>query len=182
MTEAKILHEEENLVSLRRAVVQDDGALVSFTLAPRWRSTAIPGTRNYVKSDLTWLYRHRRPLLEQALFLTLGKGKGQFAGSLPQSGIKRRPSGNWAGGFVLRCFFSLESGIKPMKFTHPPEMRLLWGESGNSVALFINGEPWAFIHEEKNHGYSKGVLRASIGNPWDQALFENTFLRGVAAT
>lgn len=64
-----------------------------------------------------------------------------------------------------------------MVFKEPPAMKLLWTDSGQSVALFLNGEPWAFIHEGKNHGYSKGILRPAFGNPWDRALFEKTFMR-----
>jgi hypothetical protein len=64
-----------------------------------------------------------------------------------------------------------------MMFTNSPKFRLVWADSGHSVALFLNGDPWAFIHEDKNLGYSKGILRPTIGNTWDQTLFEKTFLR-----
>jgi hypothetical protein len=77
---------------------------------------------------------------------------------------------------LKRGFFPVEQNIRPVVFAHPPHLRLLWSDSGHSVALFLNGEPWAFIHEEKNHGYSKGILKPTTGNPWDQALFEETFL------
>ncbi len=62
-----------------------------------------------------------------------------------------------------------------MEFARPPELRLLWAESGHSVALLLDGEPWAFIHEGKNHGYSKGVLRPTVSNTWDQELFDRMF-------
>lgn len=76
---------------------------------------------------------------------------------------------------LLRSLSPLQRCVKPIKFATTPELKLLWADSGHSVALILNGEPWSFIHEEKNHGFSKGVLRASLGNPWDQDLFERTF-------
>jgi len=76
---------------------------------------------------------------------------------------------------VRRDHLHIQQDIIPMLFKEPPEIKLVWTDSGESVALFLNGEPWAFIHEEKNHGYSKGILRPTIGNPWDQELFEKTF-------
>jgi hypothetical protein len=66
-------------------------------------------------------------------------------------------------------------GIKAVTFKKPPELKLRWAASGHSVAVFVNGEPWAFIHEERNRGYSKGVMTPAVGNLWDQELFEKTF-------
>ena len=76
-------------------------------------------------------------------------------------------------------------GIKQLEFVRPPELRLLWTDSGNSVAVYLNGEPWAFIDEHTNKSYSKGILTCSLGsawdlnskagNPWNQELFEKTF-------
>jgi len=68
-----------------------------------------------------------------------------------------------------------------MRFESPPELRLLWADSGNTVALYLNGEPWAFIDEETHKGYSKGVLKPAaplpaMGNQWDQELFEKLFI------
>jgi len=78
--------------------------------------------------------------------------------------------------FILRqSFLDIEQDVRPMAFKRMPEMSLLWADSGQSVALYLNQEPWAFICEGKNRGYSKGILRPSIANPWDQALFEKTF-------
>jgi hypothetical protein len=63
----------------------------------------------------------------------------------------------------------------PFRMNPPPTFQLIWGDSGHSVAVAVNGEPWAFIHEERNHGYSKGIVRPTIGNVWEQELFEQTF-------
>ena len=79
------------------------------------------------------------------------------------------------------------AGIKELALENPPKLKLLWTDSGNSVAVYLNGEPWAFIDEHTQKAYSKGVLNSSlgkswnqvstsIGNPWDQKAFERTFL------
>jgi hypothetical protein len=50
------------------------------------------------------------------------------------------------------------------------------------VALYLNGEPWAFIYEGTHQGYSKGILKpaaahlSQIDNLWDQELFEKKFM------
>ena len=62
-----------------------------------------------------------------------------------------------------------------MAFEKPPELKLIWTDSGNGFALFLNGEPWAYIQEEYHCGFSKGILRPTIGNPWNQELFEKLF-------
>jgi hypothetical protein len=75
-------------------------------------------------------------------------------------------------------FPCVEQDVRPMVFEKPPELRLLWSDSGHSVALYLQGEPWAFIEEETHKGYSKGILKPAVGNPWDQELFERTFEAG----
>jgi hypothetical protein len=65
-----------------------------------------------------------------------------------------------------------------MTFKKLPQLRLIWSESGHSVGVLLDEEPWAFIHEAKNRGYSKGVLNVEAGNLWDQGLFEKTFETG----
>jgi len=71
---------------------------------------------------------------------------------------------------------TIEKDILPRTFNKSPNLELLWSDSGQSVALFIDQTPWAFIPEGKNHGYSKGILGPTIiGNTWDQALFEKMF-------
>ena len=62
-----------------------------------------------------------------------------------------------------------------MAFDTTPSLRLLWTESGNGVALFLQDKPWAFFHESKNHGFSKGILTSTVGNPWNEQLFQATF-------
>jgi hypothetical protein len=91
----------------------------------------------------------------------------------------RSPSGEkeLMGGFPL-----IEQGIKPMAFSKTPVFRLAWSDSGNSVALYVNDEPWAFIDEQTQAGFSKGILKprkpsfSPVGKFWDQELFEKIFL------
>jgi hypothetical protein len=176
MTEEKTLLHEENPISLRGAWVLDDGYVVSFSLTPRWLTTAVPGPRNYGKSDRTYLYRRQRSFFARKALVPLGNTqKKLFSWSSPSG--KNRGFWGWVGYLgYRRLVISLEKDIKVMAFIDPPEMRLLWSDSGHSVALYLEGQPWAFMHEEKNHGYSKGVLRPGVGNTWDQELFEQTFI------
>jgi hypothetical protein len=176
MNDTKTLLHEENPISLRSAFVQDDGHEVWFSLTSRWLTTAVPEPRNYGKSDSTIVYRRRRSYFSRLAIVPSGNiQKESFGRSLAFS--KKRGFWGWIGFYIYRrIIISLEEDIKVMTFAHPPELRLLWADSGHSVALYLDGQPWAFIHEEKNHGYSKGILRPTVGNTWDQELFEQTFI------
>ena len=82
---------------------------------------------------------------------------------------------------LMRGLPSVEQHLKPIKFETPPKLEFRWADSGNSVAVYLNGNPWAFIDEENHEGYSKGVLKPPAGSPaianqWDQDLFEKLFL------
>ncbi|HEV2208659.1 MAG TPA: hypothetical protein VG167_07775 [Verrucomicrobiae bacterium] len=136
---------EHNIISLRTAVVLDDGDLVYFMLMPKWLDPTVPGVADYGKSDATWLYRRKRSFTRE---------------------VK-----------LMRSFSPVERDVRPIVLKRPPELKLLWTEDGENAALFLNLVPWAFIHRDRRHGYSKGILRPSIGNPWDQKLFEQTFNR-----
>ncbi len=56
-----------------------------------------------------------------------------------------------------------------------PEIRFLWSENGQSVAVVVNGEAMAFIAEGKHHGYSKALRKPGLGNTWDEDLFRSIF-------
>jgi hypothetical protein len=80
-------------------------------------------------------------------------------------------------------------GLKHLVFDEPPKFKLCWTDSGNSVVVYLNGEPWAFIDEHTQKAYSKGIMTdsemnpwyrdyvkaAKLGNPWNQKQFETTF-------
>jgi hypothetical protein len=88
-----------------------------------------------------------------------------------------------ASGMLIR-------GIKQMAFEQPPKLKLLWTDSGNSVAVYLDDEPWAFIDESTQKGYSKGVLNSENKaswwhktyhgtETWDQNVFKKTFFPKV---
>lgn len=80
-------------------------------------------------------------------------------------------------------------GLRFFKFEVPPKFKLLWTDSGNSVAVYLNDEPWAFVDEYTQKSYSKGIMSdhemnpwyrdyvktAKVGDPWNQKQFETTF-------
>jgi len=148
-----ILLKENNVISLRTAIVSDDGNLVYFHLDPADIASLIPKGRtwwapkdfDWVSQDCAWLYRHMRSPVDER----------KLMGALP-------------------CW---DQVVRPMKFEKSPEFRLIWADSGHSVALYLNGEPWAFVEEETHLGYSKGVLRSTDKSAWNQQLFEKTFLQ-----
>ncbi len=77
----------------------------------------------------------------------------------------------------MHAFPCVEQDVRPMTFEKPPEFKLLWADSGHSVALYLNREPWAFIEEETHQGYSKGIFNRAHKKAWNQELFEKTFLK-----
>ena len=142
MDVVKTLVQEDNIISLRTALVLDNGDIVSFQLLPAWIDSSIPGTKprgsDWGSQDFTWLYRHKRPWLQEQ------KLKRIYPGIVQQN-------------------------LKPFIFNGPPEFKLLWKDSGNSVALFLDGEPWACIDEQTHMGYSKGVLKLPDLSPWHKS-------------
>jgi len=80
----------------------------------------------------------------------------------------------------------MDHQVKLLTFDKPPALRFLWTDSGNSIAVYLNNEPWAFIDEHTQKTYSKGILDVSkvinpwlksrsVGNLWNQEVFEKTF-------
>ena len=54
--------------------------------------------------------------------------------------------------------------------------RTEFSPDGDSVAVFIRGEPWAFIARNTPRGYSKSLSSVcSFGQPWSQELFDALF-------
>ena len=82
---------------------------------------------------------------------------------------------------IAKDIFAIERDLIPFKFERTPEFRVIWSDSGHSIALYLNGDPWAFIDEETLKGFSKGILKPEhprhrpLGNLWDQKLFEKIF-------
>lgn len=162
MNATKTILCQENPISLCSAFVLDDGYVVSFGLSDR----------DHGKWKGTYLYRRRRTLLARMTLTPLGEHQEKVF----RFSSSHRIFWGWVGHFAYRRFLvALEKDIKVMQFSHQPKMELLGSDPGDSVALLLEGQPWAFIHRDKNHGYSKGVLRAGFGNIWDEDLFEQTF-------
>jgi hypothetical protein len=54
--------------------------------------------------------------------------------------------------------------------------RFEFSPDGHSVAVFVRGEPWAFIARDEPHGYSKSISAdGPFGHPWNQQLFDDLF-------
>ena len=43
---------------------------------------------------------------------------------------------------------------------HEDLLRVAFSSNGNSAAVFLRGEPWAFVTSDQKHGYSKSLLVA----------------------
>jgi hypothetical protein len=143
-----VLLSQTNRMSLRTALINDDGNLVHLHLNPTPENLLqFLTTKNsdWVSKDAVWLYRHLRSAEDEI----------RLMGDFP-------------------C---VDQDIKPLEFQETPQFKLIWADSGNSVALYLNGEPWAFICMETHQGYSKGMLPSDTGRTWDQELFEKTFLK-----
>jgi hypothetical protein len=65
--------------------------------------------------------------------------------------------------------------LKAARIPASPEVRFLWSQTGQSVAVLVGGEPMAFIAEGKHHGYSKALRKPGLGNTWDEDLFQSIF-------
>ncbi len=139
MEKAQTLLEQENTISLRTAVVLDTGDVVSFQLMPAWINSSIPGAK---PRGLDWLSQD---------FTWLYRHKR-----------------SWPEEQKLQRIYPgiVQQNLKPLMFKQPPEFKLLWTDSGNSVALTLDGDPWAFTDEQTHTGYSKGILKAPDMTPW----------------
>jgi hypothetical protein len=134
-------------------------------------------------ADCVMLYRHKRSRFSEFLYL-LGKRDTHegAAERFYQRFLKNRRISNdgvfkrWIRQLVHRSFLlSFYRSEKEMLFAEVPQFSVLWADSGNSVAVLLNGEPWAFIYEDTQQGYSKGILKPDGGNAWNQQLFEKIF-------
>lgn len=90
------------------------------------------------------------------------------------------PHGTSGPPILLRRFAS-EVGLQP----EVPANSLCFEFSpdGESVAVFLRGQPWAFIARDERRGYSKSVSAVGpFGQPWNQQLFDELFPFHCAAT
>lgn len=142
------LLEADNVISLRTVYVQDDGDVACLRLMPAWLDSSVPTGRK--RCDASWASQDYAYLYRH----------------------KRSP----AEELELMQSPCMQQCVRSMSFEHPPEFKLVWTDSGHGVALYLNGEPWAFIDETTHRGYSKGILEPLAGSSsWNQELFEKTF-------
>jgi len=83
------------------------------------------------------------------------------------------PQGTGGPPILLRRFAS-ELALQPdvPANSHRFEFSL----DGHSVAVFVRGEPWAFIARDEPRGYSKSISAVGpFGQPWSQQLFDDLF-------
>jgi hypothetical protein len=152
-----VLIEEGNVISLRTAYVCDGGDLVSFRLDPADKLAVIAEKKRWGPEDFDCVLKDSVWIYRKL----------------------RTP----ARERMLMLTFPpiVQTDVKPLAFAMPPRFKLLWADSGHSVALYLNGEPWAFIDEATHEGYSKGILSPKEsyirppGNLWDQSMFERIF-------
>jgi hypothetical protein len=138
--QSRVWLEKENAISLRTAIVVDDGDVVSFQLMPNFASS-IPGQE--LPWPRVWLFRHARSEFEEQ------KLKNSFP-----------------------C---IQHDLVALSFQDSHRLSLLWDESGHSAAIYLDGQPWAFVAHETGVGYSKGILDNCSEQLWNQELFERTF-------
>lgn len=171
----QILFEEENLISLRSAQVCDDGHITYFKLSALCDMGSFQESI-YKSAPTTYIFRRSRPLLARLCWHDLGEIQKYLSAAPFASRSKQSRLTKWIDHLLLRRMnIRSEREIDVRRFLSPPLFSVQWAESGHSVALYVNGEPWAFIHQDQNYGYSKGILKPTIGNPWNQELFERTF-------
>lgn len=143
---------ERNPISLRTAFIDDDGNMVDVSLLPADLTMLVPkGRSRWAPRDFDWVTK-------DSAWMYRHQRTAAEEGKL----LRRWPP-------------VIEQDIKPMVFEKPPEVGLVWTDSGNGLAVYLNGEPWSFIDEETHEGYSKGVLTGKAGRIWDQSLFERIF-------
>ena len=160
-----ILIRERNVISLRTAqILDDDDNLVEFRLHPADHESLMPKGRNW------WAPKD---------FDSISKDSAWLYRHLRSPSEEQR-----LGDAFPRV---IENHLRPLTFKGSPGFKLLWAESGHSVAAYLEGEPWAFIDETTHEGYSKGILvpkesyLAPPGKLWDQQLFERIFPGALAA-
>lgn len=137
----RILIDEENCISLRRASVVESDGVVSLILSPESSSFA-QQPKIHTSKYQDWLEAHN--------------------------------------AFLYQCRKSDSpmpiSYLKHLMFETPPKFGLLWADSGHSVAVYLNGEPWAFIDEHARKTYSKGIMDGSEMTPWYRSFFKESHI------
>jgi hypothetical protein len=146
-----VLLRESNVISLRTAMIRDGERGAFFGLLRADPAFEIPKGRTWVApKDFDWA--------EQDCVWLYRHTK------LPSDQEKMPVQRRWWDRYLM-----------PLEFEKPPEFKLHWADSGNSVALYLNARVWAFIEETTHLGYSKGIIDPQSRNVWNEELFRQTF-------
>jgi hypothetical protein len=182
--EPKRLIRETNPISSRTAFLGDDGYFVWLAFLPHSRPSFPPvGTVELsdrllaVKSRLserTILYRRPTSPLDWARSTLRGENPHSIA-HIPNAPRQDEPE-------LVEAMAKVAESIRPLSAPENLAIKLIWSQSGESVAAVLNGEPWAFIDGGTQLAYSKGVLGTAFGKPWDEALFKNVFHEGAGSS
>jgi hypothetical protein len=76
---------------------------------------------------------------------------------------------------INRDLAIVESQLRPDEIPQKPQVDFIWSDNGLNVAVLIDKNPMAFIHENAQKGYSKCIKHIIAGNLWDEELYRRTF-------
>ena len=74
---------------------------------------------------------------------------------------------------VIRRYLT---SILPSRLPAEDDLDFTWSDTGNGVAVSIDGSVIGFIVSDEDRGYSRALSRAGPwGNPWSEELFSSHF-------
>jgi hypothetical protein len=146
-----ILLKDLHPVSQKAACVNEWNGLVQLQLTSRPRATE--PERKYESALTSWLFRKKYSWLRELVLVT------------QMTPLKR----------VIRVKRGIEAFIKVRPLKDGLMFSLRWSDDGESVAVLLEGEPWAFVTPRFPRGCSKGQLNEFVGNTWNQKLYDQLF-------
>jgi hypothetical protein len=107
------------------------------------------------------LYRHESSRISELLYILKRDPAYKGLYRSPEYMAHARKYGKFRMFFrqmAHRIFLtSYRRGIKVMTFKKPPKIKLIWSESGNSVGVLLDEEPWALCRVLNNAEFN-GVI------------------------
>lgn len=102
----------------------------------------------HLHRSVCWVYRRRDSLIEESAQPKLREWKPE-------------------------CVFE---NLQPMNIRLDPTIAFLWSDTGNSVAVVVDGQPMGFISEHKHCPFSRGEKAPPVNqNLWDEEAFQKLF-------
>ena len=123
-------------------------------------------------SERTILYRRPSPPFDWARSTLRGENPHSIA-HVPNAAPCDEPE-------LVESMAKLAESIKALSASQDTAIKLIWSDSGESVAAVLNGEPWALIDGNTGQAYSKGVLGTYFGNPWDEEVFRKVLFEAAS--